>query len=129
MTDTTLSVAVDQRVFRLLNRLVEPAVRAGLGNTHVGPGAFVLQTTGRRSGRPRRVPLLGKRVGDIVVVSTVRPNSQWIRNLEHRPDAHIWIGGRSRPVTATIIRTRGLTLARLRLHTAAGPCHIPTRAA
>ncbi len=86
-----------------------------MGNSVAGPGTFVIETTGRRSGLSRRVPLLAKRVGHTIIVSTIRDNSQWIRNLEHHPDAHVWIAGRPRPAAATIIRLPGATLARLRL--------------
>ena len=98
-----------------MNRLVEPVVRAGIGNSLAGPGTFVIETTGRRSGLARRVPLLAKRLGDTIIVSTIRHNSQWIRNLEHHPNAHVWIAGQPRPAAATIVRLPGATLARLRL--------------
>ena len=42
---------------------------------------------------PRRVPLLAWRHGRTITVSTVRPDSDWVRNLEHRPVADVWIGG------------------------------------
>ena len=116
----------EQRFFRTVNRLVEPAVRAGLGNSLAGPGTFVLETTGRRTGLPRRVPVLGKRVGDTIVVSTIRDNSQWIRNLEHEPFAHVWVAGRPRPAAATVIRLPGSTVAHLRLLTSTRRVHSPT---
>ena len=115
MTDQPTTPARDQRVFRALNGVVEPLVRAGVGSTVAGPGAFVVETTGHRSGRPRRVPLFGKRVGDTVIVSTVRADSQWIRNLEHEPAATVWIGGRPRPATATVSRLPAGAVASLRL--------------
>jgi F420H(2)-dependent quinone reductase len=110
---------IERQLFRALNRVVEPVVRAGMGNTLAGPGTFVIETTGRRSGLPWRVPLLARRIGDTIIVSTIRNRSQWIRNLEHDPNAHAWIAGRPRPVTATIVRLPRATLARLRLETSA----------
>lgn len=104
-----------QAVFRAVNCVVEPAVRAGVGNAVAGPGVFVLETTGRRSGLTRRVPLLGARLGDTIIVSTVRGGSDWARNLEHNADANVWLGGQRRPVRAAVTRRRGATLARLSL--------------
>jgi deazaflavin-dependent oxidoreductase (nitroreductase family) len=115
MTAPAEATSGEQRVFRALNRVVEPLVRAGVGTSLAGPGAFVVETTGRRSGQPRRVPLLGKRVGDTVIVSTVRDGSQWVRNLEHDPAAIVWIAGRPRPATASVARVPGGAVARLRL--------------
>ena len=91
--------------FQALNSVIRPLVQAGLGNPlPVGAGAVVLETTGRRSGRPRRVPLLATRLGDHVEVSTVRASSQWVRNVEAGGDVAVWIGGRRRPATADVHR-------------------------
>lgn len=92
-------------LFRTLNRFVGPAVRAGLGSPlPVGLGAVVLESTGRISGEPREVPLIGLRVGDRVVVSTVRSRSQWVRNLEADDRAAVWFCGERHPATATVQR-------------------------
>jgi hypothetical protein len=48
--------------------------------------------------------LVAVRAGDAVVVSTVRRDSTWVRNLEDHPHAEVWSGGRARPATATVRR-------------------------
>lgn len=96
---------VTQALFRTMNRFVKPLVKAGLGSPlPIGLGAVVLESTGRISGEPREVPVLGFRVGNRVMVSTVRSSSQWIKNLEANDDAAVWYGGKRRTAKATVQR-------------------------
>ena len=91
--------------FRALNRVVLPVVRAGFASPlPVGFGLVVLETTGRRSGVVRPVPVVAFRAGRRVTVSTVRADSQWVKNLEADSDAAIWRNGSRRSVTADVRR-------------------------
>ncbi len=104
-----------QRGFRLLNRFVVPAVKTGLGSPlPIGAGLVVVETTGRSSGLPREVPLVAARLGSKIAVSTVRSDSQWVKNLEADRQASVWVGGRKRQGTATV-ETGCLNVASLEL--------------
>ena len=102
---TTIPTDIARRGFATLNAVVRPAVRAGVANPlPIGAGAVVLETTGRSSGLPRPVPVLATRVGDTLAVSTVRSDSQWLRNIEADPDVAVWLGGQRRTATASVSR-------------------------
>lgn len=94
-----------QALFRRVNTLVKPLVKAGLGSPlPLGLGAVVLETKGRKSGKTREVPLLGVRIGDRVVVSTVRGRSQWMKNIEADDQVGIWWCGKRHAATGSVRR-------------------------
>lgn len=90
--------------FKTLNAATEPLIRAGLGNPVCWPtGAIVLETTGRKTGRTRKVPLVATRMGSLLLVSTLRSRSQWLKNLARHPQTRYWLGGRLHEASAFVI--------------------------
>lgn len=123
-----LSTAVARAGFDTLNGVVRPLVKRGLGSPPpVGVGTVIVSTTGRRTGVQREVPLVGARVGDTVVVSTARGNSQWLRNVEADPEVRVWIDGQERSGVAEVRRSRGLDVATIRLTRDRGSSHCAAR--
>lgn len=96
---------VEISLFSALNRLVEPGVRAGFGSLWVLPvGLIVLETTGRKTGLPQRVPLLAVMIAGHVVVSTVRvQQSQWLRNTLEDPGVRFWLRGQELRARAIVV--------------------------
>lgn len=106
--------------FRSLNSLVLPLVEKGVGNPlPIGIGPVVVETTGRKSGLPRRVPLLSLRVADSVYVSTVRPDSQWLANLAATPTATVRLFGKERAAKSRLGKIGDLQFAALSVADAA----------
>ncbi|MGC7097718.1 nitroreductase/quinone reductase family protein [Amycolatopsis lurida] len=59
------------------------------------PFQVLLETTGRKSGLPRRTPIGGRRVGDeFWFVSEFGEKSQYIRNIQADPSVRVRLRGR-----------------------------------
>jgi deazaflavin-dependent oxidoreductase (nitroreductase family) len=85
---------------KLLNRVVRAA--AGLGLPL--PIVVILETTGRRSGRPRRVPV-GRALegGTLWIVAEHGRRASYVRNIEANPRVRVRIGRRWRSGTARVL--------------------------
>ena len=96
---------LEREFFRMLNRVVEPAVRKGVGSPRFLPtGLIVLETVGFKTGVKRRTPLVATRLGKYVFVSTFRADrSFWIRNLRKQPRVSYFLGGRERAAKAFVV--------------------------
>ncbi len=85
---------------RLVNRLVRPLSEHGPLD-RVWP---VLETTGRRSGRPRRTPVGNGLRGDAFWIVTEHGYAaDYVRNIQADPRVRVKVGGRWRTGTATIL--------------------------
>lgn len=95
---------LQKEFFNGFNRIAEPMIRAGFGNPLLWPaGTIVVETIGRKSGQKINVPVLATRIGKMIIFSTVRRNSQWLKNLAANPDVRYWLAGQPREATASII--------------------------
>ena len=96
---------LEREFFRKLNKVVEPAVRCGLGSQRIAPaGLIVLETVGFRTGQSRRTPLAAMRLGRYVFVSTARgERSFWVKNLQKQPRTRYFRGGREHNAKAFVM--------------------------
>ncbi len=68
------------------------------------PMQTLLETTGRKSGEPRRTPLGGKVVGNqFWFVSEFGEQSQYVRNIQADPRVRVRLRGRWRSGTAHLV--------------------------
>jgi deazaflavin-dependent oxidoreductase (nitroreductase family) len=81
--------------------LVNPRVLRQAGEP--GAGAIV-ETTGRRTGLPRRVPVLGGLVGDTLWIAAHHGRSAaWVKNVEANPRVRVKVAGFWRTGLATLM--------------------------
>jgi deazaflavin-dependent oxidoreductase (nitroreductase family) len=85
---------------KVFNRLVLAAARAGLPT----PSVVILETMGRRSGEPRRVPVTRLLEGDTLwIVTEHGRKAGYVRNIEANPGVRVRVGRRWRAGTAHVM--------------------------
>ena len=85
---------------RLLNPVMRRLLEAGL----VPRGWALLETTGRRSGEPRRVPVgNGLRGGHFWIVAEHGRHADYVRNIERDPRVRVKVGRRWLTGTAHLL--------------------------
>jgi len=83
------------------------------------PVQTVLETTGRKSGLPRRTPVGGRRTGRTFwLVSEFGERSHWVRNIQADPNVRLrlrgrWLTGVARPLPEDDARARLKSLPRM----------------
>src|SRR5215208_5538745 len=105
-----------RRVVRpLTNRVVNPLVRPLVERGGLDPGWALLETRGRRSGRPRVVPVgNGLRDGVFWIVTEHGYHADYVRNILADPRVRVRVGGRWRTGRAQVLADED-PYARLRL--------------
>ena len=82
---------------RLFNPLVKAAARLGIPL----PGVVILETIGRKTGRPRRTPVGKARVDDTLwIVAEHGRRAGYVRNIEANPRVRVKLGTRWRTGSA-----------------------------
>jgi deazaflavin-dependent oxidoreductase (nitroreductase family) len=97
MTKRRVSTFLSAKVF---NRLVLLATRWGIPT----PGVVVLETTGRRSGEPRRVPVTRLLEGDTRwIVTEHGRKAAYVKNIQANPNVRVRTGRRWRAGVARLL--------------------------
>jgi len=86
------------------NRIVNPLVRPLIERTPWPPSHALLETRGRRSGRPRRVPLGNGLRGDTFWIVTEHGYAaDYVKNIQADPRVRVKVGHRWYDGTAHIL--------------------------
>ena len=94
-----------RRIARLLsNRLLNPIIRPAIEHGLLTPAWALLETTGRRSGLPRRTPVgNGLRDGTFWIVTEHGYAADYVRNIQADPRVRIKLGSRWMTGTAHVL--------------------------
>jgi deazaflavin-dependent oxidoreductase (nitroreductase family) len=87
------------------------------------PWLVVLETTGRRSGKPRRTPLARGPIEEGIawLIAVHGRHSTWVRNLESSPQVRMQVALRWQTGTASVLLLDPKTLKRFNLYARSGP--------
>jgi deazaflavin-dependent oxidoreductase (nitroreductase family) len=84
-------------------RVFNPVVKR-LAGSRLAPGYALLETTGRRSGQPRRTPVGNGVQGDTFwIVTEHGRRAGYVHNIEANPRVRVRVGGRWREGTAHVL--------------------------
>jgi deazaflavin-dependent oxidoreductase (nitroreductase family) len=86
-------------------KLLNPPMRA-LAARGLAPGVALLETTGRKSGEPRRTPVsngLQRGTDTFWIVAEMGRKAAYVRNIEANPRVRIRVRGRWRTGTAQLL--------------------------
>ena len=93
-----------QAVHRLQKYVTNPPLKGLLRAGIVPPSVVLLETTGRRTGKPRRTPVGDGVIGDTLwIVAEHGRRAGYVRNIEANPRVRIRVGGRWRTGTAHVL--------------------------
>jgi deazaflavin-dependent oxidoreductase (nitroreductase family) len=96
--------AAKRRLARLMTNGVVNHVMRPLALRGLAPGVALLETTGRRSGQPRRTPVGdGLRGDQFWIVTEHGCASAYVKNIQADPRVRVRVGRRWRTGTATIL--------------------------
>ncbi|HKP19932.1 MAG TPA: nitroreductase/quinone reductase family protein [Thermoleophilaceae bacterium] len=85
---------------KLVNPIVRAAARAGIPL----PVVVILETRGRKSGRPRRIPVGKAITGDTLwVIAEHGRKAAYVKNIEADPHVRVKVGRRWRSGTARVL--------------------------
>jgi deazaflavin-dependent oxidoreductase (nitroreductase family) len=88
----------------LTTRVVNPMVRMGLERGIAPKTVALLETTGRKSGEPRRTPVGNGLRGDVFwIVTEHGRRAAYVKNIEANPRVRVKVGRRWREGTAQIL--------------------------
>jgi deazaflavin-dependent oxidoreductase (nitroreductase family) len=97
--------AMKRRLTRTVtNRVVNPLVRPLVDRGVLTPGWALLETRGRRSGRPRVVPVgNGLRDGSFWIITEHGYHADYVRNILADPHVRVKVNGRWRSGRAHVL--------------------------
>ncbi|MBL8202946.1 MAG: hypothetical protein JNM09_01860 [Blastocatellia bacterium] len=91
-------------VIKTLGQSLTPLIEMGVGNPLLWPtGAVVVEVMDKDSDRTYKLPLTATRIGNLLLLTSLRRQASWLQNLMAKPDVRYWFAGRPQLATAFVL--------------------------
>jgi hypothetical protein len=89
---------------KTVGRGLMPLIEMGFANPLLWPtGAVVIEVTDKDSEKTYKLPLTATRIGNLILLTSLRRQAGWLQNLIVKPETRYWFAGRPRLATAFVL--------------------------
>lgn len=89
---------------KTVGRSLMPLIEMGFGNPLLWPtGAVVVEVTDKDSEKTYKLPLTATRIGNLILLTSLRQQAGWLQNLMAKPEVQYWFAGRPRLAKAFVL--------------------------
>ncbi len=98
------STQLQSDFIKTVGRSLTPWIEIGFGNPLLWPtGTVVVEVADKATGRKYKLPLTAVRLGDQILLTSLRRQASWLQNLMATPDVRSWFAGRPRNAKAMVV--------------------------
>jgi hypothetical protein len=95
---------VQSDFFKTVGQSLTPLIEMGFANPLLWPtGAVVVEVTDKDSAKTYKLPLTATRIGNLILLTSLRRQAGWLQNLIVKPETRYWFAGRPRLATAVVL--------------------------
>lgn len=81
-----------------------PLIELGFGNPLLWPtGSVVVEVTDKDAARTYKLPLTATRIGNLLLLTSLRREAGWLQNMLATPKVRYWLAGRPQLANALVV--------------------------
>ena len=97
-------IRLQSNLLKTVGSSLTPWIEMGVGNPWLWPtGAVVIEVTDKDSEKTYKLPLTATRIGNLILLTSLRRQSGWLQNMITTPEVRYWFAGRPRLAKAFVL--------------------------